>query len=434
MKADVREIIFLNRAYNDLDIQMSLVDAFGADGRFHVRVIGYPCDGDVGEPGQHEAAPYMKARRGISFETVMDSKAAPLSLRMLYGITRALGAVRRDDIAQARVLAWPLKLVHVGLLKILRQRLMRPLPWLETVAAEWNPVAIVIDEAYAQPGRSAMIDKVLPGIQDRRGVPVYMIQTGHNIYHIPEPGGRRPQYKRTAARRYFMPSELDREINRGHFPDERHEVAGNLRMDAQWLARLKREILAEPFYPARDVMADLPQGRVKVALMLSKMTYGVDAEALKDTIRTLAQRGDVALAIKPHTRGMKFDFMTRNEIPRALVADRIPSALLSEWADIVLFTGSSVAYHAMLRRKASGFLKYCQRQPTAFDKGASAIVFESIADLARAIDVGAPFVSEEDQARIQEYLVKEVYAGDVKGATARRHYEQIMADLSLAPA
>lgn len=428
MSAPVRDIIFLNRAYNDLDIQMSLVDAFAADGRFRVRVIGYPCDGDVGAPEQHEAVAYMKARRGVSFETVMDDRAAPWVLRALHGLTRALGAARRSEIAQARLLAWPLKLAHVGALKILRAFLMRPLPWLESVAAGWDPAAIVIDEAYAQPGRSSMIDDVLPKMQ-QRGVPVYMILTGHNIYRVPEPSGRRPQYRRTQAQRYFMPSALDLEINRGHFPDERHEVTGNLRMDREWLRRLAEEILAEPYYPAKDVLADLPRGRLKVAIMLSKMTYGVDEAALKETIRMLAHREDVALAIKPHTRGMKFDFMDRHKIQRAFVADRIPSALLSEWADIVLFTGSSVAYHAMLRGKAAGFLKYCQKQPTVFDEGRSAIVFHSIADLEHAVNRGAPFFDASVQAGMLTQLMQEVYAGDKSGSTACRHYEAILADI-----
>ena len=406
---------------------MSLIDAFAADGRFDVRVIGFPCDGDIGMPDRHEAVPYMRTQRGVRFEDVTQDAAAPFHARLLVRVARMLGDWRRGGWVEARALAWPLKAAHVAVLKVMRAVFMRPLPWLERVAATWNPAAIIVDEVYAQPGRSHMTDVVLPQMQ-ARGVPVYMIQTGHNIYRSAEPGGKRPKYKPTAAQRFFMPSELDLTITRENFPQERHEVMGNLRMDAQWLQRLKGEILVLPYYPADDVLADLPRGRVKVAVMLSKMTYGVQAEALKDTIRMLAYDEDVALAIKPHTRGMKFDFMNPAEIRRAFVADGVPSALLCEWADIVLFTGSSVAYHAMLCGKAAGYLKYCQKLKTVFDGGESAVVFESAQALEAAIRTGAPV---RDGAAVRAHLVQEVWAGDEMGATAQRHLWAILADLGM---
>lgn len=431
--ATQREIIFLNRAYNDTDIQMSLVDAFAADGRFKVRVIGFPADGDIGMPDLHEAVPYMKARYGISFENIMDTRHTPWALRALYRAMRGLGAARRSLLAEARTLAWPLKAMHIATMIVLRRALRLPQPWMCVATAEWNPAAIIIDEIYAQPGRSYMTDVVLPG-WEVKGVPIYMIQTGHNIYRNPAPSGRQAVYRKTGARTFFMPSALDREISCTIFPEEKHEVAGNLRMDMGWLARLKSEVLALPYYPITDVLADLPRGKVRVAIMLSKMSYGVQAEALKDTIRTLAHMDDVALVIKPHTRGMKFDFMHPASIRQAFVADHVPSAVISEWADIVLFTGSSVAYHAMLRGKTAGFLKYCQRQETVFDGGATALAFDTQEALEAALlafTKGIPFMTAAQEKTMNDNLRADVYAGDATGQTAQRHRHRILADIGL---
>ncbi|PJB71161.1 MAG: hypothetical protein CO093_05750 [Alphaproteobacteria bacterium CG_4_9_14_3_um_filter_47_13] len=428
------EIIFLNRAYNDLDMQLPLIEEFSREDRFKVRVIGYPCDGGTGAPQRHEAVPYMKARyKNLSFETVLDKAPAPFHLRLLHKVASAAATERQK--CTCHVLEFPFKVLHVGTLKILKSLFSGKQKWLDNVAATWKPAVIILDEVYAQPGRSYMTDTILPALQEKN-VPVYMIQTGHHIYKTDTPSGdKKPAYKKTEARRFFIPGQLDKNITTSHFPDEHHEIAGNLRMDQRWLQKLHHDILQPPHFPREKTMSILPEGKPKIAFMLSKLTYGIRVEELKQTIRTLGHMEGVALALKPHTRGMKFDFMPKEDIGHAVIAGDIPSPLLIEWADILVFTGSSIAYHMMLLDKPAGFLKYCQKIETVFDEGKSALVFEMEEQLIQAIkafrDSQTPFIPEPAQKNIRAHLCQEVYAGDETGRTAAHYKNIIMKDLGL---
>ncbi len=430
----MKEIIFLNRAYNDLDIQLSLIEAFAKDDNIKLRVIGYPCDGDMGTPSAHEAVPYMKSTyNNISFETVINHDA-PLILRAIYKAERIFAAWRKKKPAKITPIAFILKYIHVSLLITMRKLLQGEQKWLFKVTGKWNPAAIIIDEVYAVANRSFITDSILPKLQEK-GVPVYMIQTGHNIYKAAMPSGRsKPQYKKTSAPRFFMPSKLDKVINCELFPDEKHQVSGNLRMDSDWLKKLHNEVLKPPYYHGDKIIKSLPEGKPKIAFMLSKMNYGIDAEKLKETIATICKMEGVAVTLKPHTRGMKFDFMKRSEIENAVIAPDIPSPLLMEWADIILFTGSSVVYHAMLMNKPVGFLSFCQNHETVFDAGDTAIALSSLEQLTDAItayrDRQEPFISDDRQKEINEALTQIVYAGDSSGMIAESHKNIILEDIA----
>lgn len=432
MPVDQKNIVFLNRAYNDMDIQMSLVDEFARDPRFSVRVIGYPADGDIGCPALHEAAPFMRERRAVSFETVMDSPRSPLWLHLIYRAERLFASCRKQEWAKAQPLKLGLQVKHIALLKILRGYFKnKPQVWLLDMARGWKADVIVIDEVYAQPGRSYMTDSVLPALA-REGVRIYIVKTGHHVYCDPLPStDTSPAYKKSNAVRFFTPGPLDEKVHKGFFPGENFSSPGNLRMDPAWIKTLHEEILHPPFYMGRTRMKALPQGKVKISLMLSKMNYGVRAQDLRQVIAVLGAMGNVALAIKPHTRGMKFDFMPREEIGNAYIADDIPSALLTEWSDILLFTGSSVVFHGMVMGRSVGFLKFCQDLETVFDDGRSCHLFENLGALKSFVE---SYSGGGSPPGVVDYLRIEVFGGDPKGRVAARYKEIILEDLGMSAA
>lgn len=438
-----QEIIFLNRAYNDLDIQLPLVAAFAQDERFSVRVVGYPSDGAMGSPQNHEAVPYIKDTYGVSFETLLDKAPAPLFLRVLYKIERCMWHMEQKDYAPNFILALPLKAVHRVLLKIMQYSLKGKLDWLEEVTRSWEPLLIVTDEILAQKGRSYMMDKI---VRDKaeQGSTVYMVQTGHNIYNDPRPNKSKNarmatdniEYNQTPAKRFFVPSKLDRHIASQFCTNENIQVHGNLRMDQEWVEILHQKILVPPYVNKEKHFQKLPQGKPKIVFMLSKLGYGVEVEELKKTIKAVANMEGVACAIKPHTRDMKFDFMSKKEIGNISIVSDVPSTLLIEWGDIILFTGSSIVFHAMLMNKGAGFLKYCQYLKTIFDEDFPGNKFNSLDEFRHFIehwrDNGPPSISESHTQALNAWLSQNVH-GEITGKqTAMAYKDTILSDMGLS--
>lgn len=427
MSTSDKNIVFLNRAHNDVDMHMSLIEEFAGDG-FNVRVIGYPCDGEPGQPQKHEGTAYMNDRYGVTFESVLDRPPAPLALRLLYKQVKFWDRMKK---ACPNIV---FKALHVFCLKILRAQLRKDTPWLMTMAQSWNADILIADEAVLQGGRAYMIDTVIPALT-KNGTKLFVIQTGQHIYKnfFTDSKIEDVRYNQQNAERFFVAGTLDQEICQKLYPQEKIEVHGNIRMDKKGIDVFHNRILAPPYFDREKHLERLPGGSPRIVFMLSKMIYGVESEAIIETIRAVSHMQDVGCVIKPHTRSMKFDFMRPEEISGAVIADDIPSSLLIEWADMVLFTGSGIAFHALTVGKRAGFLKYCQNLETLFDGGEVCDIFQSLDDLKSFIQSWQTSQSPPTDANMlkkhQDWLVQNVHAGDPEGRTAQRYKDNILKSL-----
>jgi len=287
-----------------------------------------------------------------------------------------------------------------------------------------------------------MMDKIMRQ-KAQEGIPVYVVKTGHDIYWDPVPNKSQAaqsmvqnvNYKKTPATRFIAPGQLDKNALLTLFPDENIEIHGNLRMDRSWIRTLHDKIFVPPYVDKPKHLQKLPEGKVKVVFMLSKLGYGIVLDELKATIRAVANMPGVACAIKPHTRGMKFDFMSKEEIGNIAIVDDVPSTVLIEWADVVLFTGSSIAFHTMLLNKRVGFLQYCQSLKTIFDDGQACDRFDSLEQFKTIIaawrDNGVPVIGAEDQKRLHGWQAKHIHGGIEDGLTAVHYKAMILEDLGI---
>lgn len=423
--ANSHDVFFFIRAYNDLDIQMSLIKAFAEDPAFNVRVIFYPSDGFISHPDMHESTAYIQEHFNVRFQSILELEECPLWLKTLHNIQKTISGWRLSGPAiSIAPLGFLLKISDVGIRKLMQPALSQKAPqWMRDMASKWNPSIIFSDEILFQPGRSPLIDDIIPALIEK-GAAAYTILTGHRVYTAVNPTGEKTEntYRPSKAQRYFVPSAHNKKIYTVLFPQENITVGGNLRFDRAWVNFIHDKILPAP--------AQLPDAPVKIVLMLSKMSYGVEADLMKETIRRLGRMPGVALAIKPHTRGMRFDFMGRDEIGHAIIADKTPSSTLVEWADLTLMTGSSIVFHTMLRGKIAGFLKYCQTLETIFEDGKSCEVYESLDDLIsyveNAVKNGMPAPPES----LEKFIAHEIH-GDVKDGLTAKHYKStILEDLN----
>jgi hypothetical protein len=424
-----REIIFLNRAYNDMDIQASLIDSFGETGAWNIRVIGYPCDGYMGHPSYHECAQYLIDKHNVSFESVMEHPKTPLFLKWLYKLERTLFKLKNKSFINNII-----KIPYIIVLQLLFKLLKRNTEWLENVTKQWNPEILIIDEAGLHADRSYMIDKILPELA-KRGTHIHAIQTGQTTYFDANPNKATSENPITTrapftVKHFYVPSALDKAAVNETTPHASPEIQGNLRMDKRWIEKLHNEILVPPVLDKTLYLERLPQGNPRVVFMLSKLGYGIKLDEMKSTIRTVAEMKGVACAIKPHTRGMKFDFMNERETQSCAIVPDIPSALLIEWADIILITGSSIAFHAMIKGKRVGYLQNCQYIKTVFDDGAACDKFDSVEQLQEFLQDwqknGEPKQTNDVLKTQKEWQTANIFAGRKDGLTAKHYRDMIL--------
>lgn len=420
MRTSKKEIVFFIRAYNDIDIQLSLIKEFAVDDAYFVRVIFYPADGFITHHDTHEATQYMQEKYNIIFESILQNPQVPFFLRHLYIVQNKIRNKRKD--IRGHVTALLLKVCDVLISKIMRPCFIKSKPWLLEISKSWNPSIIVTDEIQFQPNRSYVIDYLLPILKEK-GAATYAILTGHRVYKDVYPSGEpnepNQKIKEQLARLYFVPSEHNKEIYTHLFPSEKIVVGGNLRMDKRWIETLSSQVVET---------AELPDKKVKIVMMLSKMNYGVEAQNIKETIKVLGAMPNIVLAVKPHTRGMKFDFMSDDEIGHAHIADKISSSALIEWGNVILMTGSSIVFHAMVMGKHTGFLKYCQNLETIFDDAKACTVYNSIGELQQDIKK-LEADGFDDESRANPRFVRHEVHGDVNnGETAKKTKNMIESD------
>ena len=76
---------------------------------------------------------------------------------------------------------------------------------------------------------------------------------------------------------------------------------------------------------------------------------------------------EIILCLKPHTRGMSVSELNINQNANLRIETLVSTRQLIEWSDIVLYTGSSIIFEAMIKNKRTLYLKSQQKYKTIFD-------------------------------------------------------------------
>lgn len=405
-----QRVVFLNRAYNDFDMQASIMAEMAKRGWRNIEVIGIDADQNIAEPYTHELSAYLFEKYNIKSYRVTQLAGCPAVVKFSSFLLSSIRNYKRKNAFLYGLLK-PADFIVRNFLKSQYKSLDK---WYESLATSWRDCLIFVDEVVFHQGRSSFIDIVVSNLISA-GTPVFAIKTGHHIYKDENPAGTASTitFQKLQVRFFSVSGSIDEELEAKsitHVPVKRF---GNPRMNDKWITELVQAVNALP--AAERPVPDPCYDKVCVTVMLSKINYGIDVEGLKDVLRRLAYNPKVELAIKPHTRGMRFDFMPLRDLPGAHLLASTPSTALIEWCDLVLFTGSSIAFQAMIRKKSVGYLQYIQKLETIFDAGNVCKVLNTASELDSYID----FLYERKRAGIEnqinaemlEFLQAELYAG-----------------------
>ncbi len=150
-----------------------------------------------------------------------------------------------------------------------------------------------------------------------------------------------------------------RSISTGLQPRRVH-VLGSARFSEEWVRRLRDLI------PSMALPRPRP-GRKKVLFLLSKRGPYVDWAEVLNLIELMSRRREVQLLVQVHPRteatGVPILFGQTFDIVEA----GIPTPKLIDWADVILFWGTSVIYEALRLRKPTIYLRYVNRQEFDFE-------------------------------------------------------------------
>jgi hypothetical protein len=176
----------------------------------------------------------------------------------------------------------------------------------------------------------------------------------------------------------YTPSDNDSRILESNYRNVKAVTIGNTRFDTDWILDYQKRLL----FPGKSLDAFFG---TKIAFMMSKMEYGLDPREVFLLINKIASRDHTKIVLKPHTRGMSL-IKYKNQISeKVLIADDVSSTEIIDWADIVIFTGSSIIFEAMIKRKRVLYLAALQKYETIFDSLPSIAILQALADLDDAI-------------------------------------------------
>jgi len=221
----------------------------------------------------------------------------------------------------------------------------------------------------------------------------------------------KPKRKRTYCDRYVvgadqkhtyfstsMMSHYDKK-----YLDRVHEV-GIPRFTSEWISEYKNNVLNLQGFTYGN------SNRLNVVLFMSHPQYNVNVELLVSTIRQLSLCKNINFVYKPHTRN-GLDRITPKELNGYDACD-ISSLELSEWADVGIAYGTSVAFQLLQDNVPLVMPKYIHLNSTIFEENNACIVVDSVNELTDVFNNPISDIYDMVNHERVNFLIKHYVYGD----------------------
>ena len=182
---------------------------------------------------------------------------------------------------------------------------------------------------------------------------------------------------------------------------------GNTRFDPYWVSMIDKQV-ANGLPPILD--NGFEQLPLKLVFFLSKFEYGVKETELFEAINTFSSSCKFRVVVKPHTRGMKMPEIKSKKY--IIDGSAYSSTELIQWADVILFTGSSIVYQAMVLGKKIIFLKFCQSRLSIFD-GSKISYATSLNELKNLLEYSDKISTEYDSFLLEHVIPSEGFMNEI---------------------
>lgn len=200
-------------------------------------------------------------------------------------------------------------------------------------------------------------------------------------------------------------------------------ILGSIRFCPEWI-QIRKNIF--PPSPVRETA----KNGCRLVFFLSDIKTNTNYNELLTTIKILGEFSDIEVIIKPHTRSMTFDLKS---LPSHIsINSEAASSDLIEWADFVLFWGTSVAIEAYMKEKVCLCLNYIHANKNNYASHNAGWVLSCRDDLVDALFRLRKNPEEKpyNEDNVQLMLTNIVYGGDRSMSVPERYcsFLQQMAD------
>lgn len=383
-----KNVILLARSYNDLDCRLPLMHEFMRREGVTVSILIIPTTTSSGLSIKHP----LPRRMGIQCDPLV-VKLLPSLIGSLLRLASFMLEESNNTILKYKV--WPF--VWARFYRYIAMNIS----FRDCFIAMIEASVVIIDDILATPDRSFIV----PMVAYRSSNSLLCISHGQNTYLDLWCDKQRRMVIlqiRPYPLKIYVPSENDKRIISAEYPEAEVLTIGNTRFDSRWVLEFQ-----ERYIDSSEKI--LPYAGTKIAFMMSKMEYGLEADAVIKLVNEVAARNRTKIVLKPHTRGMTLDEFDGQLDGRVVVADKIASSEIINWADIIFFTGSSIVFEAIVKKKKVLYLAALQRYKTVFDELPSITKFKQGDDLSVAI--GRLEREECDWVAMKRFLVTHTHNG-----------------------
>ncbi len=361
-------IFFFARSFNDIDHMTPLVWHFST--RVNYEPIVFILDWNYEIEGNQNLQFLM--RLGVQVSYFWDLKTNRASQRVILTALNLLTDIKASLVHRRGV--W-----RINRLRTMLERRLYSLLRVSEKFEIYQPIGCVFDLSHAENPRNKSIVLEMKS----RMIPSFVVPHSISIFknkEITEKKNLKPIHHRIFFDHYLCPgNHTDYVVDRG-VPKARVVELGSMRFCAEWSEVLRKEVYPEVINlsPSRS--------KVRVAVFLSHPRFNVDNQALRRLIVALGDNQELAIAIKPHTRGMAHKYVEELVDGRDIaVCWSESSVALIRWADAIIVYASSIALDALTMGKVVIYPEFVDSNQTVLTQYNASWDFASVSELVSSV-------------------------------------------------
>ena len=395
----INKYTFLCREYNDLDCRIPLINFLLCKKNSQITVVSIPTKTSSGLHVKHE---YFYDST-LKIENLAHILFKPKLVKILNWLS---DNIERSNHKYIRYRLWPF-MWNIFFYQIYQKKIYQ-----KKILELIDDSIIVVDDIFLDEDRTFLVRLLKENVQSKVVCMAHGQNTYLDLWHdLP----KMKDIKRVSQcdLTVYSPSENHSSYLGKFNTDIRLVNVGNTRFDIEW-------VLNHTPISNHNKYKKFDEFKTKVLFVMSKLEYGQEASLVEKFVHEISKIDNLALCLKPHTRGMSIESLDISLGKNISAEYGVPTSDLIRWADVVIFTGSSIIFEAMIKHKKVLYLSCLQNYQTIFDTLPKDLICKKISDIRQNIET---LSTVERTEMLNEFLINHVFAGERDGYVCKNFYE-----------
>ena len=416
----VKRYFFVVRAYNDIDHFTPLIDYLTRNKLAQVFLFSSLY---LGHLLPNENLRYLERTYGIKPSYLLE-KAATGWVKRLENIYVHISSFSSKLLLPVKIQILVNKILGILYRFFQKQYKQKNYNWAAQIWKDVEPDLVVYD--WVSPDSFPYLPITL--LAKENNVPVISIPHGVNPFLDQKYTSKSQQHVKEAERKRLeenlnfdwevahSQSNAQHMINRG-VEKERIVVLGSVRFEDLWMKT------QSAVFKDYEFQYKCKKNALKIVIFPNKLLYKGKISEIRDLVRATCKVSK-CVVIKPHTRGMKIDFLrdliVKHDIRVAM--HETPSSLLIDWCDVGVVWGSSIGIQLLGKKKSLIYPQFVHDNSTIFSKhlpNCKALNIEHYIELLSQLDSEKACCYTDKQR--MALLEDQVYVGNSSDCIVRKY-------------